>query len=59
MNGPPVVSCFSEDSLRSMWTRAILKAKKVTEDLIAVNRLLSTKLGPAKPIEDDDDEVPF
>ncbi len=43
--------------LRNMWTRAILKTKKVTEELNAVNRLLA-KLRPTKPVEDDD-EVPF
>jgi hypothetical protein len=49
---------YSHPILRNMWTRAILKAKKVTEDLIEVNRLLLTKLGPAAAIEEDD-EVPF
>lgn len=46
--------------LREMWTRAILKAKKVTEELNEVNRLLSAKLESERPHEpDDDDEVPF
>ena len=46
--------------LREMWTRAILKAKKVTEELNEVNRLLSAKLGSERSDgPDDDDEVPF
>lgn len=43
--------------LRDMWARAILKAKKVTEELNAVNKLLGDRL-KGLPI-DDDEEVPF
>src|SRR3954469_13285475 len=44
--------------LRQLWMRGILKAKNVTEELNAVNRLLLAKLGP-QTSESDDDEVPF
>lgn len=48
-------------TMREIWGRAILKAKKVTDELNAVNKLLTTKFGQisvATP-DDDDDEVPF
>lgn len=45
--------------LRDMWNRAILKARKVTEELNEVNRILEARLGPIPPVDDEDDDVPF
>ena len=39
-----------------IWARANWKAKKVTDELLVVNRLLGSKLDPE---ERDEDEVPF
>jgi hypothetical protein len=47
-------------AFNEIWTRAILKAKKLTEELNAVNKLLGTRLPPmSDPIPEDDEDVPF
>jgi hypothetical protein len=40
-----------------VWTRANWKAKKVTDELLVVNRLLGSKLNREE--KNDEDEVPF
>lgn len=64
LNSTPFSRYFNSRTAYSvfheMWTRAILKAKKLTEELNAVNMLLATRLPPApEPAPEDDEEVPF